>query len=62
MSQVENQPANPVASANRDPVALGIRGARFWEQRPEDGDRDPVVDAAVRGRTDPPDPGSPDGR
>ena len=45
-----------------DPVALGIRGAVFWERRHENDGSDPVVDAAVRGSVAPPDPGSPDGR
>ena len=45
-----------------DPKSLGIRGADFWERRHENDGRDPVVDAAVRGSIDPPDPGSPDGR
>ena len=45
-----------------DPEALGIRHAGFWERRHQGEGEDPVVDAAVHGSLDPPDPGSPDGR
>ena len=45
-----------------DPAALGVRNAGFWEIRHANDGKDPVVEAAVHGSLNPPDPGSPDGR